>query len=177
VALRCISREWCRQSATCQKCKHSSAGRASLRLRRSKSFNFQKRQSYRVRGLFAQTRCRRFKSDRAVKQLRHSKAGHVSNQRLCLVRHTCRFLGRQSLGIELAVKCSSLHLVHSFREGGRPVRQAKSGRVTAFFVPRSAHRAFRCGKGRPQHPFQCVEAKVTRFCFLPMPLGTAKALR
>jgi hypothetical protein len=30
-------------------------------------------------------------------------------------------------------------------------------------------------KGRPQHPFQCVEAKVARFCFLPMPLGTETA--
>jgi hypothetical protein len=30
-------------------------------------------------------------------------------------------------------------------------------------------------KGRPQHPFQCVEAKVARFCFLPTPLGTGTA--
>jgi hypothetical protein len=57
----------------------------------------------------------------------HSKAAGPRNQRLCLVPHTCRFLGQQSLGIELAVKCSSLHLVPTlpFREGGRPVRQAK----------------------------------------------------
>jgi hypothetical protein len=26
-----------------------------------------------------------------------------------------------------------------------------------------------------QHPFRGVEAKVARFCFLPMPLGAAKA--
>ncbi len=57
----------------------------------------------------------------------HSKAAGPRNQRLCLVPHTCRFLGQQSLGIELAVKCSSLHLVPTlpFREGGRLVRQAK----------------------------------------------------
>jgi hypothetical protein len=30
-------------------------------------------------------------------------------------------------------------------------------------------------KGRPQHPFQGVEAKVARFCFLPTGTGTAKA--
>ena len=53
----------------------------------------------------------------------HSKAAGPRNQRLCLVPHTCRFLGQQSLGIELAVKWSSLHLVPTlpFREGGRPV--------------------------------------------------------
>ena len=57
----------------------------------------------------------------------HSKAAGPRNQRLCLVPHTSRFLGQQSLGIELAVKCPSLHLVPTllFREGGRPVRQAK----------------------------------------------------
>jgi hypothetical protein len=53
----------------------SELGRVSLRSRQSRSFNFQKRQSYRVRGLFARTRCRRFKSGRAV------KAAHTQQSR------------------------------------------------------------------------------------------------
>jgi len=85
-------------SVVTQREKHLSAGHASLRSRQSKSFNFQNWQSYRVRGLFAQTRCRRFKIGRAVEQLRHSKAVSLPSQRLCLVPHTCRFLGRSSPG-------------------------------------------------------------------------------
>jgi hypothetical protein len=34
----------------------------------------------------------------------HSKAAGPRNQRLCLVPHTCRFLGQQSLGRRTAVK-------------------------------------------------------------------------
>jgi hypothetical protein len=45
----------------------------------------------------------------------HSKAAGPRNQRLCLVPHTCRFLGQQSLGIDPAVKGSSLHLVPTLR--------------------------------------------------------------
>jgi hypothetical protein len=42
--------------------------------------------------------------------------------RLCLVPHTGRFLGRPALGVEPAVKGSSLHLVPVFRsaKGGTP---------------------------------------------------------
>jgi hypothetical protein len=34
----------------------------------------------------------------------HSKAAGPRNQRLCLVPHTCRFLGQQSLGCRTGVK-------------------------------------------------------------------------
>jgi hypothetical protein len=40
-------------------------------------------------------------------RVKHSKgAGQVRNQRLCLVPHTCRFLGQRSLGVEPAVKAA-----------------------------------------------------------------------
>jgi hypothetical protein len=47
------------------------------------------------------------------------------------------------------------------------------GRVTAFLRPRFRISRFRCGKRKA--PTQCVEAKVARFYFLPMPLGTGTA--
>jgi len=107
----------------------------------------------------------------------HSRAAGPRNQRLCLVPHTCRFPGQQSLGIKLAVKWSSLHLVPTlpFREGGRPVRQAKvSRRVTAFcgLVPLSR---FRCGKRKAPTPLPMCRGQGGALCFPPMPLGTARA--
>ena len=104
----------------------------------------------------------------------HSKAAGPRNQRLCLVPHTCRILGQRSLGIEPAVKCSSLHLVPTlaFHEGGRPSDKPKLWTCDGFFAASFPHIALSLWKkGWPQHPLQCVEAKVARFCFLPMPLG------
>ena len=105
----------------------------------------------------------------------HSKAAGPRNQRLCLVPHTCRFLGQQSLGIDPAVKGSSLTLSPLFvpRRGTASPTSQSYGRLRRLFcglVPRIALSLVE--KGRPQHPLQCVEAKVARFCFLPMPLGT-----
>jgi hypothetical protein len=49
------------------------------------------------------------------------------------------------------------------------------GRVTAFLRPRFRISRFRCGKRKAPTPLPVVEAKVARFCFLPMPLGTGTA--
>ena len=110
----------------------------------------------------------------------HSKAAGPRNQRLCLVPHTCRILGQRSLGIEPAVKCSSLHLVPTlaFHEGGRPSDKPKLWTCDGFFAASFRVSRFRCGKRKASTPLpMCVEAKMARFSFLPMPLGdgTAKA--
>jgi hypothetical protein len=106
----------------------------------------------------------------------HSKvAGHeTSGFALSPIRAV--FLDSTRWVVELTVKGSNLHLVPQSSVRGRANPTSQSyGRVTAFLRPRSANRAFAVEKRWPQHPFQCVEAKVARFCFLPMPLGTGTA--
>lgn len=46
----------------------------------------------------------------STKRLSSHSKGAGQHQRLCLVPHTCRFLGQQSLGVEPAVKSMPLHL-------------------------------------------------------------------
>jgi hypothetical protein len=73
----------------------------------------------------------------------YSKAAGPRNQRLCLVPHTCRFLGQQSLGCRTdgeGLK-SSLRPLSSVRGTVNPTSQSY-GRVTAFLRPCSAYRAF-----------------------------------
>src|SRR5262249_57568083 len=99
-----------------------------------------------------------------------SKAAGPRNQRLCLVPHTCRFLWTAIVGCRTdseGLKSSP----HPPWGTTNPTSQSY-GRVTAFLRPRLCRIAFRCGKGWPQHPSKCVEAKVARFCFPP--LGTRR---
>jgi hypothetical protein len=109
----------------------------------------------------------------------HSKAAGHETSGFALSPIRAVFLDSNRWVVELTVKGSNLHLIPSLPFGGRPIRQVKvNGRVAAFLRPRVVNRASAVEKGWPQHPFQCVEAKVARCFFLPMPLGTgtAKAL-
>ena len=62
---------------------------------------------------------------------RSKAAGAAAAKRLCLRPHTCRVLGRQSLGIELAVKCSSLHLVPTLPFPQTGDGQSDQGRIAS----------------------------------------------
>ena len=66
----------------------------------------------------------------------HSKAAGPRNQRLCLVPHTCRFLGQQSSGCRTdneGLKSSRVAPTLPVTRRGRPVRPSKnSGREKVF---------------------------------------------
>src|SRR5205823_7314815 len=83
------------------------------------------------------------RSDRQHKkaEFTHSKAVGLG---ICLVPHTCRFLARQALGVEPAVKSMLFTFVPTrpFREGGTLRSTWKgSGHTTAFLrldeIPRA----------------------------------------
>jgi hypothetical protein len=90
--------------------------------------------------MYAAGRRRRRTRRATVWNTQNSRQRQQSRQRyaaggFAFVPHSCRFLGRQSLGVEPAVKGSSLHLVPilPFRERGTHGPTAKiAGRTTAF---------------------------------------------
>ena len=93
----------------------------------------------------------------------HSKAAGPRNQRLCLVPHTCRFLGTAIVGLSNGGEVLVMRVLHlrphpsAQEKGGRPVRPRKnSAREMVFLRPRSAYRAFPCGKRKaPTPPPMC----------------------
>jgi hypothetical protein len=107
--------------------------------------------------MYAAGRRRRRTRRATVWNTQNSRQRQQSRQRyaaggFAFVPHSCRFLGRQSLGVEPAVKGSSLHLVPilPFRERGTHGPTAKiAGRTTAFLrLPAPA--AIAVEKGRPR---------------------------
>jgi hypothetical protein len=100
----------------------------------------------------------------------HSKAAGPRNQRLCLVPHTCRFLGQQSLGIELAVKCSSVQVFTSsppFRsvKGDDQSAKPKLWTCDGFFAASLRYRAFAVEKKGPNTPSNVSRPRWRAFIF------------
>lgn len=95
----------------------------------------------------------------STKRLSSHSKGAGQHQRLCLVPHTCRFLGQQSLGVEPAVKSMPLHLRPAlpFREKRTtsPTRGKLSVARRLFCGLVFAYRALAVKKGRPQRRSVC----------------------
>src|SRR5262249_59189043 len=107
----------------CQKCKHSSAGRASLRSQQSKSLNFRRRQSRRGRRLFAQTPCIRFEIGHLSGRLKadfHSDQMELAMRTVVVVFAALMTLGLVAFGVVVVQK------------GSDPVALTKA---TAVFAP------------------------------------------
>src|SRR5690349_18459124 len=71
----------------------------------------------------------------------HSKAAGPRNQRLCLVPHTCRFLGQQSSGCRTdseGLKSSRVAPTLPVTRRGRPVRPSKNSAGEKVFCGESA---------------------------------------
>jgi hypothetical protein len=106
----------------------------------------------------------------------HSKAASPRNRRLCLVPHTCRFLGQQSLGRRTNGEGLKSSPAPGLRFGERSIRQIKfSSPGTAFLRPRFANCTFAVEKRMAPTPLPMCRGQVARFCFLSVPLGTGKA--
>jgi hypothetical protein len=104
-------------------------------------------------------------ADTKRRKLRQQSRRPLGSQRLCLVPHTCRFLGQQSLGAEPARRRCGERLLHlpspHFRSAKRgtasPTRKDYRSHG-GFFAASQGRQTFAWGKDRPRR--QCIEARV-----------------
>src|SRR5262249_8799289 len=121
----------------CQKCKHSSAGRASLRSQQSKSLNFRRRQSRQDRGLFAQTPCIRFEIGHLSGRLKadfHSDQMELAMRTVVVVFAALMTLGLVAFGVVIVQKGSDpVALTKATAGVGSPPKEgAKSGKTPLY---------------------------------------------